>query len=144
MTAARRETPPPGRDTVRWIDERAGASPALKAALRYVFPEHWSFMLGEIALYAFVVLVGTGTFLALFFESSTSDTVYHGSYAPLAGARMSLAYASTLRLSQDVPAGRPLPQLPLAIDPATRELRANGGYSGSIGPAWLETDRGGA
>jgi ubiquinol-cytochrome c reductase iron-sulfur subunit len=42
------------------------------------------------------------------------------------------------------PAGRPLPQLPLAIDPATRELRANGGYSGSIGPAWLNVERGGA
>jgi ubiquinol-cytochrome c reductase cytochrome b subunit len=98
-------TPPPGRATVRWIDERAGASPALKAALRYVFPEHWSFMLGEIALYAFLVLIATGTFLALFFQSSTAETTYHGSYAPLAGERMSLAYASTLRLSQDVPAG---------------------------------------
>ena len=98
-------TPPPGVDTVRWIDERAGASPFLTRALRYVFPDHWSFMLGEIALYAFVVLVGTGTFLALFFESTTADTVYRGSYGPLFGERMSLAYASTLRLSQDVPAG---------------------------------------
>jgi len=98
-------TPAAGEDTVRWIDERAGASPALKQALRYVFPEHWSFMLGEIALYAFVILVGTGTFLAFFFESSTAETTYHGSYAPLAGERMSLAYASTLRLSQDVPGG---------------------------------------
>jgi len=98
-------TPEPGRDTVRWIDERAGASPALKGALRYVFPEHWSFMLGEIALYAFLVLIGTGTFLALFFQSSTAETTYHGSYAPLFGERMSLAYDSTLRLSQDVPAG---------------------------------------
>jgi ubiquinol-cytochrome c reductase iron-sulfur subunit len=34
------------------------------------------------------------------------------------------------------PAGRPLPQLPLEIDPATRELRAGGGFSGPIGPAW--------
>jgi len=42
------------------------------------------------------------------------------------------------------PAGRPLPQLPLAIDPATRELRANGGYSASIGPSWLNANRGGA
>jgi ubiquinol-cytochrome c reductase cytochrome b subunit len=98
-------TPPPGRDTVRWIDERAGASPALKRTFRYVFPEHWSFMLGEIALYAFLVLVATGVFLALFFQSSTAETTYHGAYAPLAGERMSLAYSSTLQLSQDVPAG---------------------------------------
>ena len=81
--------PPPGRDSVRWIDERAGASPFLKRALRYVFPDHWSFMLGEVALYAFVVLVGTGTFLALFFQSSTAETVYRGSYAPLFGEKMS-------------------------------------------------------
>jgi ubiquinol-cytochrome c reductase iron-sulfur subunit len=42
------------------------------------------------------------------------------------------------------PAGRPLPQLPLAIDPGTRELRANGSYSASIGPSWLNANRGGA
>jgi quinol---cytochrome-c reductase cytochrome b subunit len=98
-------TPRPGTETVRWLDERMGASPGLKKALRYVFPEHWSFMLGEIALYAFVVLVGTGTFLAFFFESSTNDTIYHGSYAPLRGETMSVAYASSLHLSLDVPAG---------------------------------------
>jgi ubiquinol-cytochrome c reductase iron-sulfur subunit len=34
------------------------------------------------------------------------------------------------------PAGRPLPQLPLRIDPATRELHAGGGFSGPIGPSW--------
>jgi quinol---cytochrome-c reductase cytochrome b subunit len=97
--------PPPGTATVHWIDERMGASPALKKALRYVFPEHWSFMLGEIALYSFVVLLGTGTFLAFFFQSSTSETTYTGSYAPLKGETVSLAYDSTLRLSLDVPAG---------------------------------------
>ncbi len=97
--------PTPGAETVRFLDERLGASPAIRAAMRYVFPEHWSFLLGEIALYAFVVLIGTGTFLALFFQSSTAETTYHGAYAPLDGARMSLAYASTTRLSLDVPAG---------------------------------------
>ena len=105
MTPPPRGQPQPGTDTVRWIDERTGASPGLKVALRYVFPEHWSFMLGEIALYAFVVLVGSGTFLAFFFQSSTVDTVYTGSYAPLHGETVSAAYDSTLRLSLDVPAG---------------------------------------
>jgi ubiquinol-cytochrome c reductase cytochrome b subunit len=97
--------PAPGTETVRFIDERLGASPGLRKAMRYVFPEHWSFMLGEIALYAFLVLLGTGTFLALFFQSSTAETTYHGSYAPLAGEQMSLAYQSSVRLSLDVPGG---------------------------------------
>ena len=37
---------------------RTGASPFLRKTLRYAFPDHWSFLLGEVALYAFVVLVG--------------------------------------------------------------------------------------
>ncbi len=53
--------------------------------MSYVFPDHWSFLLGEIALYSFVVLVVTGTFLALFFDPSTAAIVYHGAYAPLQG-----------------------------------------------------------
>jgi ubiquinol-cytochrome c reductase iron-sulfur subunit len=39
------------------------------------------------------------------------------------------------------PAGRPLPQLPLAINASTGQLVANGGYSGSIGPAWFSVNR---
>jgi ubiquinol-cytochrome c reductase cytochrome b subunit len=106
MTAERRrETPPPGRDTVRWLDERVGAGSLVRKALRYVFPEHWSFLFGEIALYAFVVLVATGVYLALFFETSTASTVYHGSYVPLRGETMSIAYESALRLSVDDPVG---------------------------------------
>lgn len=40
------------------------------------------------------------------------------------------------------PAGRSLPQLPLAVDPSTGQLVANGVYSGSIGPAWFNVNRG--
>src|SRR5215211_4569623 len=90
---------------VRALDERLGTSPLLKKTLRYVFPDHWSFLLGEIALYAFVVLVGTGVFLTLFFEPSTAETVYTGAYEPLRGLRMSEAYHSTVELSYDIPAG---------------------------------------
>ncbi len=93
------------REPVRFIDERANAAPLLRKALRYLFPDHWSFLLGEVALYAFLVLIGTGTFLALFFEPSLSETVYHGSYEPLRGAHMSDAYASAVNLSFDVKAG---------------------------------------
>jgi ubiquinol-cytochrome c reductase cytochrome b subunit len=90
---------------VRWLDERVGATPLMKKALRYVFPDHWSFMLGEIALYAFVVLVGTGIYLTFFFEPSSHTIVYGGGYAPLHGLEMSQAYASVLHLSLDVNGG---------------------------------------
>jgi len=89
----------------RSLDDRLRVAPVLRRALAKVFPDHWSFMFGEIALYSFVVLVLTGVFLTLFFEPSTADTVYSGAYAPLDGSRTSAAYASTVRLSFDVRAG---------------------------------------
>ncbi|GIG90474.1 cytochrome bc1 complex cytochrome b subunit [Plantactinospora endophytica] len=89
----------------RSLDDRLRTAPVLRRAFAKVFPDHWSFMLGELALYSFVVLVLTGIFLTLFFEPSTADTVYSGSYAPLDGSRTSAAYASTVRLSFDVRAG---------------------------------------
>jgi ubiquinol-cytochrome c reductase cytochrome b subunit len=92
-------------DPVEFVDQRVGSNTVLRKATRYVFPEHWSFLLGEVALYSFVVLIATGTFLALFFDPSTADTTYTGSYELLRGEPMSLAYASTLHLSFDVPAG---------------------------------------
>ena len=93
------------RRLVRFIDQRAGAAPFVRKALRYVFPDHWSFLLGEVALYCFVLLVATGIYLTLFFEDSRSQTVYHGSYKPLQGETMSRAYESVLHLSFDVKAG---------------------------------------
>jgi ubiquinol-cytochrome c reductase cytochrome b subunit len=95
----------PIRDPVAFIDQRTSAAPPLRKFLRYLFPDHWSFLLGEVALYSFIVLVATGTFLALFFEPSLSDTVYRGSYEPLRGATMSHAYKSAVDLSFDVRAG---------------------------------------
>jgi ubiquinol-cytochrome c reductase cytochrome b subunit len=92
-------------DVVAWVDRRTGGASFARRALRYVFPDHWSFLLGEVALYSFVVLVGTGVFLALFFEDSTAKVVYHGAYAPLDGFHMTRAYASVLHLSWDVKAG---------------------------------------
>jgi quinol---cytochrome-c reductase cytochrome b subunit len=91
--------------TVRWIDQRSGTAPFIRKALRYVFPDHWSFLLGEVALYAFVVLVGTGIYLAFFFQPSTAEVVYHGTYVPLRGMRMSEAYKSAIDLSFDHKAG---------------------------------------
>jgi len=93
------------RRTVRFLDSRAGVAPLAKRALRYVFPDHWSFLLGEVAMYSFFVLVGTGIFLTLFFEPGHARAVYHGEYAPLDGVRMTKAYASAVDLSFRVKAG---------------------------------------
>lgn len=90
---------------LRWFDDRLGASSFARDALNKVFPDHWSFMLGEIALYSFVVLLVTGVFLSLFFDSSVQEATYSGSYAPMRGVPMSAAYRSMLELSFDIRAG---------------------------------------
>ena len=88
-----------------WLDDRFHGARGFRVFMRKVFPDHWSFMLGEIALWSFVVLLLTGTFLSFFFVPSTSEVVYHGSYVKLDGIRMSEAYQSTLRISFDVRGG---------------------------------------
>jgi ubiquinol-cytochrome c reductase cytochrome b subunit len=93
------------RRSARWLDDRLGAASVARTALAKVFPDHWSFMLGEIALYCFVVLVLTGVFLTFFFDPGSNEVVYRGAYAPLDGARVSAAYASSVRLSFDVRTG---------------------------------------
>ncbi|MCG5218691.1 cytochrome bc1 complex cytochrome b subunit [Streptosporangium soli] len=88
-----------------FIDDRIGAGNFLKRNLRKIFPDHWSFLLGEIALYSFIILLLTGTFLTFWFEPSMGHVVYDGSYAPLRGVTMSEAYASSLDISFDVRGG---------------------------------------
>jgi ubiquinol-cytochrome c reductase cytochrome b subunit len=93
------------RKLVRFIDQRSGTAPFVRKTLRYLFPDHWSFLLGEVALYCFIVLVATGTYLALFYTDSTADVVYHGPYVPLQGQHMTEAYRSVLDISFTVKAG---------------------------------------
>jgi ubiquinol-cytochrome c reductase cytochrome b subunit len=88
-----------------WLDDRLRGAKIMRTWFRKIFPDHWSFLLGEIALYSFVILLLTGTFLTLFFQPSMTDVVYHGSYTPLDGVHMSEAYASTLNISFDVRGG---------------------------------------
>ncbi|MGZ4485914.1 MAG: cytochrome bc1 complex cytochrome b subunit [Nocardioidaceae bacterium] len=88
-----------------WADDRTGLATVSKKQIRKVFPDHWSFMLGEIALWSFVVLLLTGTFLTLWFHPSMSEVTYNGSYDQLRGVTMSDAYASTLHISFDVRGG---------------------------------------
>ena len=88
-----------------WLDDRFHGAKGVRVLMHKVFPDHWSFMLGEIALWSFVILLLTGTYLALFFVPSMSDVVYHGSYTKLDGITMSQAYQSTLNISFDVRGG---------------------------------------
>jgi ubiquinol-cytochrome c reductase cytochrome b subunit len=93
------------RRLVRAADRRTNSAPLVRTALRYVFPDHWSFLLGEVALYCFVVLVATGIYLAFFFQDSTAVVVYHGPYGPLRGQEMTAAYRSVVDISFSVKAG---------------------------------------
>ena len=88
-----------------WADDRLGLATMARKNLRKVFPDHWSFMLGEIALWSFVVLLLTGVFLTFWFVPSMSESTYQGTYAQLRGVPMSDAYASTLHISFDVRGG---------------------------------------
>lgn len=87
------------------IDDRMTMAAPTRRLLNKVFPDHWSFMLGEIAMYAFILLLLTGTYLALFFDASMKEVVYHGSYVPLQGVPMSAAYESSLNIAFDVRGG---------------------------------------
>jgi ubiquinol-cytochrome c reductase cytochrome b subunit len=93
------------------VDDRLIVAGPLRRTLNKVFPDHWSFLLGEIALYSFVVLLLSGTYLTFFFDASMREVVYNGSYAPLRGVSMSAAYDSTLGLSFDVRGGLFMRQL---------------------------------
>src|SRR3954452_1336952 len=100
------QEPPKAVDApVGWLDERFGTAGFLRGKMKKVFPDHWSFMLGEIALYSFIILLLTGTFLTLWFKPSMSEVVYNGHYTKLVGVKMSEAYSSTLRISFDVRGG---------------------------------------
>jgi ubiquinol-cytochrome c reductase cytochrome b subunit len=88
-----------------WLDDRFHGARGVRVLMRKVFPDHWSFMLGEIALWTFVILLLTGTYLSFFFQPSMQDIVYHGSYTKLDGIRMSQAFASTLNISFDIRGG---------------------------------------
>ena len=100
-----------GGSTATYVDQRLGSNRFLGRQFGKVFPDHWSFMLGEITLYSFIVVLLTGVFLTLFFQPSMVEVVYNGSYVPLRGVQMSQAYASALDISFDVRGGLLLRQM---------------------------------
>src|ERR1700739_4853057 len=87
------------------VDSRYHPSAAVRRQLNKVFPTHWSFLLGEIAMYSFIILLLTGVYLTLFFDPSMNDVVYNGVYQPLRGVEMSKAFASALNISFEVRGG---------------------------------------
>jgi len=88
-----------------WMDDRLGGAKGVSVLAKKVFPDHWSFMLGEIAMYSMIVCLLTGVFLTFWFVPSASQVVYDGSYVPLQGVSMSDAYRSTLGISFDIRGG---------------------------------------
>ncbi|WP_405791557.1 cytochrome bc complex cytochrome b subunit [Streptomyces sp. NBC_01506] len=106
---SRTETPK-GERVADWADGRLGLY-QFRFLIRKVFPEHWSFMFGEIALYSFIILLLTGTWLTFFFDPSMAETVYDGPYVPLQGVLMSEAYASTVEISFEIRGGLLIRQL---------------------------------
>ena len=103
---ARRRARPPS-----WSTTGCNIAGPMRKQLNKVFPDHWSFMMGEIALYSFIILLLTGTYLTFFFDPSMADTVYHGRYVPMQGITMSRAYESTLNISFDVRGGLVIRQI---------------------------------
>jgi ubiquinol-cytochrome c reductase cytochrome b subunit len=95
----------------RYIDQRTGLARVGRTALQKIFPNHWSFLLGEVALYSFLVLLLTGIFLTFFYDPSVAPVTYRGSYGPLRGVEVSQAYRSALDLSFDVKAGLVMRQM---------------------------------
>src|SRR4051795_12888431 len=88
-----------------FLDERVGVAKLSRPFIRKVFPDHWSFLLGEVALYSFIILLLTGVFLTLWFKPSMAEVEYDGTYQLLRGLQMSEAFESTLAISFDIRGG---------------------------------------
>ncbi len=126
--AERRAEQKPLGGLAGWIDDRTGTAKGMTSQMRKVFPEHWSFMLGEIAMYSLIVCLLTGVFLTFWFVPSMTPVVYDGSYVPLQGVMVSDAYRSTLDISFDIRGGLLIRQIHhwAAPDLRRRRLRAHG------------------
>ncbi|HSV40993.1 MAG TPA: cytochrome bc complex cytochrome b subunit [Nocardioidaceae bacterium] len=110
-SAAKVQKPSKAGAAAEWVDDRVGIATGAKKQIRKVFPEHWSFMLGEIALWSFVVLLITGVLLSLWFKPAMGTVIYEGSYEQFRGLPMSEAYESTLHISFDIRGGLLLRQM---------------------------------
>ncbi|MEU8761840.1 cytochrome bc complex cytochrome b subunit [Streptomyces sp. NPDC048659] len=96
---------PAGERVADWADSRLGIYTLAKANMRKIFPDHWSFMLGEVCLYSFLIIILTGVYLTMFFHPSMNEVEYVGPYVPLQGQLMSEAFNSTMHISFEVRGG---------------------------------------
>src|SRR5690606_18746383 len=80
---------PAGERVADWADGRLGLFGIARTNMRKIFPDHWSFMLGEVALYSFIIIILTGVYLTLFFQPSMNEIEYSGPYVPMQGVLMS-------------------------------------------------------
>ncbi len=94
-----------------FVDTRVGMSGIVREFGRKIFPDHWTFMFGEVAMYSLIILILSGTFLTLWFNPSMASVTYDGTYLPLKGVHMSAAYSSALDISFDVRGGLLLRQI---------------------------------
>ncbi len=103
------EPPAPGLKAVGgiagWLDDRTGGAKPVGYLMKKVFPDHWSFMLGEVAMYSMIICLLTGAFLTFWYVPSAGQVVYDGSYLPLKGVTMSEAFRSTVDISFDIRGG---------------------------------------
>ncbi|MFD9906956.1 cytochrome bc complex cytochrome b subunit [Streptomyces sp. NPDC059063] len=97
--------PGKGERVADWADGRLGIHTLARSQMRKIFPDHWSFMFGEICLYSFLILILTGVWLTLFFEPSGLEVEYNGTYEPLKGVLVTRAYESTVDISMEVRGG---------------------------------------
>ncbi len=104
-TAPKKAGGGPVGGVANWMDERTGGAKGIRYLMNKVFPDHWSFMLGEVAMYTLVICLITGTFLTFWYVPSMGETVYNGSYIPLKGQAVSEAFASTVHISMDIRGG---------------------------------------
>ncbi|MGW1540056.1 cytochrome bc1 complex cytochrome b subunit [Streptomyces sp. NPDC002309] len=104
-TSTRAPSGAAGEKVARWVDARLGTGELRKNLRRRVFPDHWSFLLAQLCLYSFVVLLVTGIYLTFYFHPSSAPVVYQGGYAPLRGQLVSEAFNSTMHISFDVRGG---------------------------------------
>ena len=88
-----------------WVDDRTGVAKPVSYLLKKVFPDHWSFLLGEIAMFSLVIVLVSGTFLTFWYVPSAGQVIYNGSYVPLKGIAMSEAFRSTVDISFDIRGG---------------------------------------
>jgi len=94
-----------GESAATWADDRYHLAGGMRRQINKVFPTHWSFLLGEMALYSFIILIVSGVYLTLFFDPSMAETTYNGVFQNLRGVEMSRAYESTLSISFEVRGG---------------------------------------